>query len=328
MVIVVMPNVVALDLAVPMQVFGSWPPHVTGSGVSNPYDTVLCGPQPVATVGPRLSAGDLRPLSAMRGADTIVVPGCLDPLADVPTAVLRELASAAERGTRVRSICSGAFVLAEAGLLDGRPATTHWRWARDLQRRHPLVDVQEQHLYVDDGQVLTSAGVLAGTDLCLHVVRRDAGQAIANELARFLVSPPHREGGQAQYVSRPVPAPFRVARRAAFRAVAGPGAAALAHLHRPAGLRERPRANPPVPAGDRPDGREVAHRSVGERCARPARDLQRAGHRDRCTPGVPIGRVVPRPLPAVAGHQPARLPARVQDRPVLTGTAAPYIARP
>ncbi len=101
--------------------------------------------------------------------------------------MLRELASAAERGTRVRSICSGAFVLAEAGLLDGRPATTHWRWARDLQRRHPLVDVQEQHLYVDDGQVLTSAGVLAGTDLCLHVVRRDAGQAIANELARFLV---------------------------------------------------------------------------------------------------------------------------------------------
>lgn len=205
--ILVLPDVVALDLAVPLQVFGSWPPYLTSGDLRNPYDTSLCGVQPTASFGAGLRATALNPVTVMRDADTIVVPGCLDPLAVVPPAALRELAAAADRGARLMSICTGAFVLAEAGLLDGRPATTHWRWAQELRRRHPLVDVQEQHLYVDDGQVLTSAGVLAGTDLCLHVVRGDTGQATANELARFLVSPPHREGGQAQYISRPVPAP-------------------------------------------------------------------------------------------------------------------------
>lgn len=206
-VIVVLPDVVALDLAVPLQVFGPWPPYLTDGGFTNPYRTTLCGPRATAAVSSGLTAHSLRPLTAVRKADTVVVPGCLNPLAEVPSAVLRELAAAARRGARVMSICTGAFVLAAAGLLDGLPATTHWRWADELQRRHPLVDVQARHLYVDAGQVLTSAGVLAGTDLCLHVVRRDSGQAIANELARFLVSPPHREGGQAQYASRPVPVP-------------------------------------------------------------------------------------------------------------------------
>ena len=206
-VILVLPDVVALDLAVPLQVFGRWPPYLTSGELRNPYQTSLCGAGPTASFGNGLTATALQPLAVMRGADTIVVPGCVDPLAVVSRTALRELAAAAARGARVISICTGAFVLAEAGLLDGRPATTHWRWAPELRRRHPLVDVQEQHLYVDDGQVLTSAGVLAGTDLCLHVVRRDIGQTAANELARFLVSPPHREGGQAQYISRPVPAP-------------------------------------------------------------------------------------------------------------------------
>lgn len=206
-VILVPPDVVTLDLAVPVQVFGGWPPYLTSGGAGNPYEMLLCGLRPTVPFGPGLSARGLDPLAAMRDADTIVVPGCLDPLAPVPRAVLDELSAAAARGTRMVSICTGAFVLAEAGLLDGRPATTHWRWAQELRRRHPLVDVQEQHLYVDDGQVLTSAGVLAGTDLCLHLVSLDAGQATANELARFLVSPPHREGGQAQYIARPVPAP-------------------------------------------------------------------------------------------------------------------------
>ena len=205
--IVVLPDVVALDLAVPLQVFGPWPPYLADGGFQNPYRTTLCGPRSTAAVGPGLTARSLRPLAAVRDADTVIVPGCLDPLAEVPSAVLRELAAAAGRGARVMSICTGAFVLAAAGLLDGRPATTHWRWAEELQRRHPLVDVQARHLYVDDGQVLTSAGVLAGTDLCLHVVRRDVGQATANELARFLVSPPHREGGQAQYAVQPIPVP-------------------------------------------------------------------------------------------------------------------------
>jgi transcriptional regulator GlxA family with amidase domain len=134
-------------------------------------------------------------------------------------------------GTRIASICTGAFVLAAAGLLDGRRATTHWKSAEHLRRLHPAVEVDPDVLYTDDGDVLTSAGEAAGIDLCLHMIRSDHGAAVANEVARRTVVPPHRDGGQAQFIPRPVPEP-RISSTGAARAWA------LRHLDRPLTLRE------------------------------------------------------------------------------------------
>ena len=144
-------------------------------------------------------------LSALRNAGTIVLSGWkLD--RPVPPALIRELRMAHGRGARLISICTGAFVLAVAGLLDGKRATTHWRFAEKFAARFPKVKVEPDVLYVDEGNILTSAGSAAGIDLCLHVVRQDFGAEIANRVARRLVMPPHREGGQAQYVQSPMPA--------------------------------------------------------------------------------------------------------------------------
>jgi transcriptional regulator GlxA family with amidase domain len=145
-------------------------------------------------------------LEALDRADTVVVPGIGDRAWPLPAAALDALRAAAGRGARVASICTGAFVLAAAGLLDGRRATTHWRYAGLLAREFPRVTVDPDVLYVDDGDVLTSAGVGAGVDLCLHIVRRDFGAAAANAVARRMVVAAHRDGGQAQYVERPLPA--------------------------------------------------------------------------------------------------------------------------
>ncbi len=138
-------------------------------------------------------------------ADTIVIPSWRDIHETPPHAMLHALRSAHERGARLMSVCSGAFVLAAAGLLDGRRATTHWRYAEVLARRYPTVQVEPSVLYVEDGHIYTSAGSAAGIDLGLHVVRQDYGSAIANQVARRLVVPPHREGGQAQFVLMAVP---------------------------------------------------------------------------------------------------------------------------
>jgi transcriptional regulator GlxA family with amidase domain len=141
--------------------------------------------------------------SAIERADTLVIPG----FTGRPHATLLEaIRRAGGRGARLMSVCTGAFALAEAGALDGRPATTHWLRADELAARFPRVDVRPDVLFVDDGDVLTSAGTAAGLDLCLHVVRRDLGAAVANDVARRLVVAPHRDGGQAQFVERPVPA--------------------------------------------------------------------------------------------------------------------------
>jgi AraC family transcriptional activator FtrA len=138
-------------------------------------------------------------------AGTIVVPGWRGAAEPVPQAVRGALRKAHARGARVLSLCSGAFVLAAAGLLAGRRATTHWRYLDALRRAHPDIALAHDALYVDEGSVLTAAGSAAGIDLCLHLVRRDFGPEAANSVARRLVVPPHREGGQAQYVPRPVP---------------------------------------------------------------------------------------------------------------------------
>jgi AraC family transcriptional activator FtrA len=137
-------------------------------------------------------------------AGTIVIPGWKGVDAQPAPALLRALRAAHARGARLISICSGVFVLAAAGLLDGKRATTHWRYAEALARRYPRIAVDPNVLYIDAGQVLTSAGSAAGLDLCLHVVRRDHGPKIANDVARRLVIAPHRDGGQAQFIERPV----------------------------------------------------------------------------------------------------------------------------
>lgn len=144
-------------------------------------------------------------LQALRRADTIVIPGWRDPADPPPDALLSALRRAHGRGARVMSICSGVFVLAAAGLLDGKRATTHWRYAQRLASQFPRVIVEPDVLYIDEGRVLTSAGSAAGIDLCLHVIRKDFGARIANLVARRLVVPPHRDGGQAQFVGSPMP---------------------------------------------------------------------------------------------------------------------------
>ena len=144
-------------------------------------------------------------LKMLDRASTIVVPGWRDPDERPPEPLLKKIRAAVGRGARVCSICSGVFVLAAAGVLDGKTVTTHWRYADKLQQRYPQLRVKPDALYVDEGQVITSAESAAGLDMLLHLVRRDYGSAIANRVAQRLVVPPHRDGGQAQFVPRPMP---------------------------------------------------------------------------------------------------------------------------
>ncbi len=141
---------------------------------------------------------------ALRRAGTVVIPGWRDVDERPPEAVLKAVRAAHARGARLVTICSGVFVLAAAGLLDGKRATTHWRYVDRLRARFPSIRVEPDVLFVDEGQILTSAGSAAGIDLCLHLVRRDYGAEVANHVARRLIVPPQREGGQSQYVPAPV----------------------------------------------------------------------------------------------------------------------------
>ena len=171
------------------------------------YRFEVCAAEP----GPLRAAGGLAVrapggLDAIERADTVIVPGWKSPEAPAPPALLAALARTVERGGRLASICSGAFLLAAAGVLDGRRATTHWRYTAALARRYPQIRVDPDVLYVDEGPVLTSAGSAAGLDLCLHIVRCDHGAAVANAVARRLVLAPHRDGGQRQFVETPVAA--------------------------------------------------------------------------------------------------------------------------
>jgi transcriptional regulator GlxA family with amidase domain len=194
-----LPDVVVFDLAIPAQIFG----HPDESeGYSFSVCSVVAGEVPTTT---GFSVNVPRGLSALRRADTVIVPGFSSPDA-LPAAVGSALRAASRRGARMVSICVGAFALADAGLLDGRPATTHWREADRLARDYPAVAVNPDVLYIDDGQVLTSAGIAAGIDLCLHIVRQDQGADAATRIARRMVVAPHRDGGQAQFIERPIAA--------------------------------------------------------------------------------------------------------------------------
>lgn len=170
------------------------------------YRFAVCASEP----GPVRAAGGIKVqapyrLALMDRADTIVIPGWRDPDEAPPEPLLKKLRAAHRRGARLCSICSGVFVLAAAGVLDGATVTTHWRYAERLQARYPALRVNPDALYVDAGRIVTSAGSAAGLDMLMHLVRRDHGSAIANRVAQRLVLPPHRDGGQAQFVPRPLP---------------------------------------------------------------------------------------------------------------------------
>ncbi len=193
------------ELGIVVEVFGLPRPELE---LPDWYELTVCtpGPDPLQAVG-GFAIVAAHGLDAVAAADTVIVPAWPRVGEPVPAAVTDALRAASARGARLVSICSGAFVLAATGLLDGRRAATHWRYADALRERHPAVDVDEGVLYVDDGDVLTSAGSAAGLDLCLHVVRRDHGASVANHVARRLVIAPHRDGDQAQFIERPVARP-------------------------------------------------------------------------------------------------------------------------
>ncbi len=193
--VVAVPEVVAFDLAIPAQVFGR-----RGEGR---YVVTVCAQQPgpvATTTGYEIVAP--AGLEAIAAADTVIVPGY--EAETVAPEVVDALRAAHERGARIVSICTGAFALAAAGLLDGRRATTHWQSTAQLAAAHPRARVDPDVLFVDEGDVMTSAGVAAGIDLCLHIVRTDHGAAFANRIARRMVVAAQRDGGQAQFVEHAV----------------------------------------------------------------------------------------------------------------------------
>jgi transcriptional regulator GlxA family with amidase domain len=194
-------GVVPFDLATPLEVFA----RVRLRDGRNPYEVRVCAPG-----SGRVDAGAFAVqapwgLDALDAAGTIILPGCADPALPIGEDVIARLRAAAARGARIASICSGAFILAATGLLDGRRATTHWIAADLLASRYPAIDVDPGVLYVDDGQFATSAGAAAGLDLCLHLIRRDHGSAAAAMAAKLSVVPLEREGGQAQFIVHELP---------------------------------------------------------------------------------------------------------------------------
>jgi AraC family transcriptional regulator, transcriptional activator FtrA len=199
--VVVYDGVAAFELGVVCDTFG----HDYAASFGVPwYDLAVCGHTPSVMMDARIRMQVPHGLEALRTADTVILPPT-DFAEQVPAEVLQALREAHWRGCRMVSLCTGAFVLAAAGILDGHPATTHWSECADLARRYPAVCVDPGVLYVDDGDVLTSAGSAASIDLCLHMVQRDYGTEVATRLARDLVVPLQRDGGQAQYIEAPVP---------------------------------------------------------------------------------------------------------------------------
>lgn len=232
-VVLALDGLLPFELGIPHRIFGR-PRDARGRHL---YEVVTCSIRPP---GPVETDADFaihvaHGPEALATADTVIVPASYELGPVYERGVLgEELAAALARirpGTRLASICTGVYVLAAAGRLDGRPATTHWADAERFQRMFPKIKVDADVLFIDDGDVLTSAGVAAGIDLCLHLVRRDHGTAVANDVARRTVVPPHRDGGQAQYIDRPVPDP-QLATTTAARAWA------LDRLHEPIQLRD------------------------------------------------------------------------------------------
>ena len=198
---VISDGVAPFELAVGCEVFG-----IDRSELVDPwYRFLVCAAEPPpirSSVG--FTIDTPYGLDEVRKADTVIIPAWGATMGEVPADLIDALCTAHRRGARLLSVCSGAFVLAATGLLDGRRATTHWMYTDLLAERYPLIDVDPRVLYVDEGDVMTSAGTAAGIDLCLHIVRLDHGAEVANAVARRMVVPPHRDGGQAQFVEAPV----------------------------------------------------------------------------------------------------------------------------
>lgn len=193
-------DVPIFEVAIPCEVFGLARP-----GWVDPwYEFRVCAPGDVS-VGSWFRTDTPHGLDSLATADTVIVPARHAVDVDPPADLIDAVRAAHEAGARIASICTGAFVLAAAGLLDGRRVTTHWMHAERLARNYPEIKVEPDVLYIDDGDILSSAGTAAGIDLCLHIVRTDFGAAVANDLARRLVTAPHRPGGQSQYIPAPVP---------------------------------------------------------------------------------------------------------------------------
>ncbi|MEH0628670.1 MULTISPECIES: GlxA family transcriptional regulator [Streptomyces] len=232
-VVLALDGLLPFELGIPQRIFGK----ARDAAGRRLYEVLTCSVRPP---GPVETDADFEILvpngpETLATAGTVVVPASFEvgPVHEhgVLTPELAAALAHVRPGTRMVSICTGGYVLAAAGYLDGRPATTHWLHAEHFQRLFPKVRVDADVLFVDDGDVLTSAGVAAGVDLCLHLVRRDHGTGVANEVARRMVVPPHRDGGQAQYIQRPLPEP-RSATTTAARAWA------LGRLHEPIQLRD------------------------------------------------------------------------------------------
>lgn len=213
-------GVSAMDLGIPIQVFGAGSnaapsaPAGSGGGVlpggTWPYSVEVCGLEPGLIAGADgLSYSVDAGLDALETADTIFIPGATSVVEHEPSAaVVGALLTACERGARIAAISTGTFALARTGLLANRRATTHWSTAKELARRYPSIEVDENVLFIDEGQLLTSAGAASAIDLCLHLIRRDHGVGLSNQVARRLVAAAYRSAGQAQYVPRSVPDPL------------------------------------------------------------------------------------------------------------------------
>ncbi|MFF1840903.1 GlxA family transcriptional regulator [Streptomyces sp. NPDC058232] len=236
-VVLALDGLLPFELGIPQRIFGLARDSESGDRDRKLYEVVTCSvrpPGPVATDADFTISVERGP-EALATADTVVIPSSyeLGPVYEEGrlTDALATALAYIRPGTRLVSICTGSYVLAAAGRLDGRPATTHWSSADHFQQLFPQVRVDPDVLFIDDGDVLTSAGVAAGIDLCLHIVRRDHGTAVANDVARRTVVPPHRDGGQAQYIQRPVP-------EAQFATTTSARAWALGRLDRPILLRD------------------------------------------------------------------------------------------
>ena len=207
--IAVLDGTLALDVAVALQAFGPRPTAFLAMRheLQSPYDVFLCGGSEarLRTIG--MAVRDLEPWSRLASADTVIVPGLDEPDRRRDPEALSAVAAAAARGARIVGLCAGAFVLGFAGVLDGRRVTTHWALADQFRRLFPRTHLLDDELFIDDGDVLTAGGGAAGMDLGLHLVRVLRGAEVANRLARSMVVPPHRAGGQAQYIESPVPEP-------------------------------------------------------------------------------------------------------------------------
>jgi len=197
----VLDGVAPFEFGVICEVFGI---DRSADGVPN-FDFKVCGPEPGVPL--RMSVGaHLVPdagLDALVGVDLVAIPAFVG--TDYPEEALAAVRAAAEAGSTILTVCSGAFLAGAAGLLDGRKCTTHWMHADDLAARHPTAEVDRNVLFVDDGNLITSAGTAAGIDACLHLVRRELGSEVTNTIARRMVVPPQRDGGQRQYIEQPIP---------------------------------------------------------------------------------------------------------------------------